>query len=544
MTVAAVAVGGMLAAGLAATTPAQAMAVFDVTDFGATGNGVTDDSQAFRDAIAAADAAAGTNTVLVPAGTYALDRSNNSVPGVVRMIGVTNVNVVGEGAASVVKWKPRNWSTGSDPHLFFCDGCSFVSFSDLAVDGSDGEPGFSGQEQMHALQFRNSADLTVDQVSFTDTFGDGVGVIGDLGGITEDVVVSNSTFTSSNRSGIGVQGGTRRMQFLTNHFEAGIDQDIDFEPTGSNDTPPRPGPEDVLIQGNTFVRDEDAACRPPIGSEQGQQCTIAVTIGGQFATNRAKRVQFLDNQLTDSAVQLFQTEDVTLEGNTSSSDIEQNTPLLNIFGSTVGTTVRDNTFESTNPGKPVIAVVESNMSLPGDMIIEQNRIRQFSTGDGISVTRAIGPVVIRDNPELTGGGAGVGIRYNLTIGDGILREPAELSGNTIQRFTTAAVFLNAVGTAKFSTATMCDNDVSDQTTGIRLQLADASSIGEAVVCGNVWAPEVTTPVTTDKVTHFRGTGSPEGIVAAPVASEFIRTDEADRLYIKQTGSGKTGWVGQ
>lgn len=42
----------------------------------------------------------------------------------------------------------------------------------------------------------------------------------------------------------------------------------------------------------------------------------------------------------------------------------------------------------------------------------------------------------------------------------------------------------------------------------------------------------------------RGTGTPEGAVTAPVGSVFFRTDGASGtlLYVKQTGTGNTGWV--
>jgi hypothetical protein len=39
-----------------------------------------------------------------------------------------------------------------------------------------------------------------------------------------------------------------------------------------------------------------------------------------------------------------------------------------------------------------------------------------------------------------------------------------------------------------------------------------------------------------------GTGSPEGVLTAPVGSIFLRTDAATSLYVKQTGAGNTGWV--
>ena len=43
-----------------------------------------------------------------------------------------------------------------------------------------------------------------------------------------------------------------------------------------------------------------------------------------------------------------------------------------------------------------------------------------------------------------------------------------------------------------------------------------------------------------------GTGSPEGVVAAPVGTEYRRRDggAGTSIYIKESGSGNTGWVGK
>lgn len=42
----------------------------------------------------------------------------------------------------------------------------------------------------------------------------------------------------------------------------------------------------------------------------------------------------------------------------------------------------------------------------------------------------------------------------------------------------------------------------------------------------------------------RGTGSPEGVIAANVGALFLRKDggAGTTLYVKQTGAGNTGWV--
>lgn len=43
-----------------------------------------------------------------------------------------------------------------------------------------------------------------------------------------------------------------------------------------------------------------------------------------------------------------------------------------------------------------------------------------------------------------------------------------------------------------------------------------------------------------------GAGTPEGAVTAPVGSIFSRTDggAGTSMYVKETGTGNTGWVGK
>jgi hypothetical protein len=48
------------------------------------------------------------------------------------------------------------------------------------------------------------------------------------------------------------------------------------------------------------------------------------------------------------------------------------------------------------------------------------------------------------------------------------------------------------------------------------------------------------------ITWTSGAGSPEGVVTAPVGSLYSRSDGGllTSLYVKQSGSGNTGWVGK
>lgn len=42
----------------------------------------------------------------------------------------------------------------------------------------------------------------------------------------------------------------------------------------------------------------------------------------------------------------------------------------------------------------------------------------------------------------------------------------------------------------------------------------------------------------------RGSGTPEGAVTAPVGAVFVRSDggASTTLYVKESGTGNTGWV--
>jgi Pectate lyase superfamily protein/Right handed beta helix region len=520
-------VGGMFVAsmGVSAAAPVGAAAVFNVVDFGATGNGVTDDAPAFRDAIAAADAAAG-STVYVPAGTYLVDRTTQSGFGVIDLTDVSDVIISGDGPTSVVKQRPKNWNPVLEPSMFGCLRCTDVTFADLALDGSRFDPGAVGHEQVHAIEVASAQDVFIHDVTFVHAFGDGVQIRGEGNALTTNVDIRDSAFDTNGRSGISIQGGTRQLEFTGNHFTGAIDQDIDFEPTGSMQG--RPAPTDVLIQNNTMVR---AAGALP----------LSVTIGGQTVDNRAERVQFRDNEISDGSMRVYNANDVHVEGNTISSSVAIAAPVVRVEGRTSGITIRDNTLQGSTPGQAVVLGQALGTRLPEDVLVELNRIHQLAAGNGVEMDQVLGPAVVRNN-EITGSGAGEGVRYRVSVDDGLLRGDATVSGNEIVNFDNAAIAIRAHGTGRFGVVTMCGNQVSQQAIGIDIDLSNPTYLAEANVCTNVWSPEVTARVRTNGVTHFRGAGSPEGVVAAPVGSDFIRTDEGNRVYVKQSGSGSTGWA--
>jgi hypothetical protein len=63
--------------------------------------------------------------------------------------------------------------------------------------------------------------------------------------------------------------------------------------------------------------------------------------------------------------------------------------------------------------------------------------------------------------------------------------------------------------------------------------------------GNGVGAEINNPLFM-KNFEFSGTGTPEGAITAPVGSRYRRTDggAATSIYVKESGTGNTGWVGK
>jgi hypothetical protein len=88
-----------------------------------------------------------------------------------------------------------------------------------------------------------------------------------------------------------------------------------------------------------------------------------------------------------------------------------------------------------------------------------------------------------------------------------------------------------------ATGTLVDNNTFNGNAG--LALGDA---GTGTVVG--LNAGMATPYLTESVKRLAGTGTPEGVHAAPVGSTFNRTDGGvgSSFYVKETGTGNTGWA--
>jgi hypothetical protein len=147
-----------------------------VMDFGAVGDGVTDDTVAIQAAIAASTG----RSIYFPAGTYLTDS--------ILLNSVTGVYIVGESKYSTV----IKLNAGQDNHLL-----GFNTSTDCVVQ-----------------------NITLDQNSVNNSAGHGLR----LGGI-DGFTVNNVIVQNCNAYGIGFQAGTNKNVFLSNIEISGIGLD-------------------------------------------------------------------------------------------------------------------------------------------------------------------------------------------------------------------------------------------------------------------------------------------------------------------------------
>jgi hypothetical protein len=146
---------------------------------------------------------------------------------------------------------------------------------------------------------------------------------------------------------------------------------------------------------------------------------------------------------------------------------------------------------------------------------------------------AVGPVLYLHNTvNSASGGHAAEIRFNL-------RELEDTTRNAVIRAVTtgsfgsdpALSFLTSSGTAGTPTE--------------RLRVAPAGDV--TVSTGNLVIGTAGKGVTLPGgITWTSGSGSPEGVVTAPIGSLYSRSDGGllTSLYVKESGSGNTGWVGK
>ena len=220
---------------------------FNVLDYGAVGDDVTDNRVAINAAITAASAAGG-GVVYFPPGTYAVYKTGAGAIASFDLNGsaYNNITFLGSGNASIVHMAGNAFN--GDWYLFYLrDTVKRVTFKNLAFTGV-GVTNPDPAEQNHAIQISNlltdnayTGNVLITDCRFHRFVGDGVRVLGNgATRLVRDVLVKRCAFTMrdpgsglGSRSGVAYQRGTFGVNVINCYLTGSDDQEVDMESTST-----------------------------------------------------------------------------------------------------------------------------------------------------------------------------------------------------------------------------------------------------------------------------------------------------------------------
>lgn len=523
----------------------------NVKDFGALGDGVTDDRVSIQKAI---DDAVSNNKggILFPPGTYRVSRV--TFPGgrwSIDLNGVRDFMVMGEGPKSVVKLVNTTAKTG-DWHVFILrNNCQRVVFKDLVVDGN--RTGLTKpDEQSHGIEVEPGAeDLVIDRCIIRECFGDGVRLLGKGHGgpHVKRLRIENCLFQTNKRSGLGIQRALEQIIIANCIFDGTVtDQSIDFEPSGSD------GPTDLVIQGCIINHTNKSK---------------AVTLSGIHGPDPLVRCKFSDNILLGGPIFCTDVNQLTIQNNivlVTNLAGPQRIPIeVQRGGDSVVITgnllVNDDTktravlsLSEVNKRQVTRALVANNLCFArlgagiqclssDDVAIQGNMIvATDSCTQGIFIRSESSPmdnISVRDN-DITVKGTGkwnFGIRIAATSPHNIGQ--VSVVGNSIRSAAKGVVF-DGPG---FRQTPVCAlnriaDDVPSPLVGIAKLPADSLVVGGATSTGGSTA-------SSGAGRFIAGLGDPNNKVTGNVGDIFQRLDGTPgaTLFVKETGnSTNIGWT--
>lgn len=168
--------------------PGRGGEALSVKDYGARGDGITDDTAAVAAAVAACGAAGG-GTAFFPAGTYPLTASV-SIP--------TRVQLAGAGADSIIK------ATGTQTSAFSVVGRTGVSISDLTTDANN------SAQLSYSVYVSGGTRTGFNRCTFINQAKAGSTAIM-LDGAANQVNISGCNFITSGARGVSMINGTNHV---------------------------------------------------------------------------------------------------------------------------------------------------------------------------------------------------------------------------------------------------------------------------------------------------------------------------------------------
>jgi len=526
----------------------QSLVWYNVRDFGAVGDGITDDRVACQDAIDAC-AAAGGGTVYFPAGTYLC--SQNGVNGYSLLINaLTGVTLMGGGGGSIIKQSGN--AAGLDWTLVKLTGaCTFIKLQAIKLDGS----GVTNPTvNCHLLQIGDgTGNLSVCQVldcyfgGMVVGSGDAIRLQGRVDGTltTSIVQVHGNQIDGAGRYGVHFSEACNQISVCENYITncqtevvgvAGADIAISV----------------VSILNNHLIHTDGTH-------------PLALQLGGG-ATALIAHLVCSSNVLLGGFAEAgnFQWASIVANIQTSGAFASAN-GAFRLFGTTTDSLFNGNFVDRTvgSTAAPCVTIEASGGNAPTRLNVRNNfcvqEVAASSFIKGVDLTLC----AITANMGV-GADAGVSVAFAWDFqAQTIDMNDLLIAGNSAvaSAGSYAAVVRLQADAGNVLGVLVQGNNAGNCDYGLERQIAGAGNFtGKVMYAGNLFVESVGdvhdvgagtfTPIIiglnggTFGAQFFQGTGTPESVVNARPGSLYanLTGGQAQATYYKETGNGNTGWL--
>lgn len=540
--------------------------VYNIRNFGAKGDGITDDTPAIRAAIAAAVAAGGGCIYIPPTSAfYACTKPTDGSIGSFNLDNKHDLMFLGDGYASRLRMVGS--SSLGEWYLFrLHDGTTRIQFYNVAMDGpniTNPDPGSQNHliDNSGVVGDAHGGTSNVDIVGcwFGRAVGAGVRNIGESTATVENIRILYNAFTmndgvNGSRSCVEAQRYSRHIQVQSNWIFGAHDNQIDFEPTGGAAGDAGPREWQILYnhcEHQSQPTDAFALSGISLSTDPAlrNQCSYnTITNGGAISGVRMQAVKLtgnvlgINNTAVTSCINLFQIcTDIEMSSNVVTSE---NQPFgregLEISASTgaSGWVCSDNIADVGNNGdiNGVYCETMSELLIDGNVLLV-NQFGAAAQGYGVH-TRTVNE---SDDHLSANGNLVIGTGASLETGVDFHANPFNLH-NCMANYNFSENAVRVVEWSRGAAESFLD-----------WRMATANNAAGAAATGGVNPPPDGSGCGIEgnagpgpQIQTIQAAGvTPEGAVTSSPGSLCTNTSgvftSGNILTYKESGSGNTGW---
>jgi hypothetical protein len=356
----------------------------NVLDYGATGNGTTDDTAAIQAALNVGGA------IYFPSGTYLVKNAAN-IAGVSALLLSSNSLIFGEGTSSVIKLGAHS----TIKHCIFdsIGTKSNITIRDLKFDGNKAQQTGALDEFSHGIRIVDrSVGVTVENCTVVNCQGDGIYIGYELqpDAPTSKVFINNNIVNGNARQQITVTQGTE-ITISNNRVDGAIDIEADAVSTSRTSA--------IKIIDNSGVLEDFSLTR-------NMQSTLLINI---YSPNGIgyKLCDIFVNGNTAQAIASQYATNIVISNNTLVSSTTTQTNLVYLRG-TQNAVVTGNVFVTNTAVSPALVCCYEeyiclNTNVTGNTAFNQSipfakvTLGTLTEGDASTITSSASKINIKDN---------------------------------------------------------------------------------------------------------------------------------------------------